>query len=157
MKKNILVLALFTLAAAGAVLALVRAQQEATAAESVVVYKTATCGCCGVWVEHLRAQGFAVVAHDVSHEELTAIAREAGVAPELRSCHTAKVGGYAIEGHVPAADIARLLRERPDVAGIAVPGMPVGSPGMEMGDRRDPYNVVAFAMDGRRSVFAQYR
>lgn len=157
MKKNVLVLALFTLAAAGAVLALVRAQQESTTAESVVVYKTPTCGCCGIWVEHLRAHGFTVVAHDVSPDELTVIAREAGVAPELRSCHTAKVGDYAIEGHVPAADIARLLRERPEVAGIAVPGMPVGSPGMEMGDRRDPYNVVAFARDGRRSVFAQYR
>ncbi|MFP5380489.1 MAG: DUF411 domain-containing protein, partial [Vicinamibacteria bacterium] len=116
-----------------------------------------TCGCCGVWVEHLRANGFTVVAHDVPQAELDGIAREAGLGTELRSCHTAKVGGYAVEGHVPAADIKRLLTERPEVAGIAVPGMPVGSPGMEMGDRRDPYNVVAFTRDGRRSVFAQYR
>lgn len=159
MKKGTLVLALFVLVATGAAIALVRAQQAANtpATEEVVVYKTATCGCCGVWVDHLRANGFTVVAHDVSPDELATIAREAGVASGLGSCHTAKVGGYAVEGHVPAADIARLLRERPDVAGIAVPGMPVGSPGMEMGDRRDPYNVVAFTMDGRRSVFAQYR
>lgn len=143
-------------AVAGAALVLARGQQPATT-ETVQVYKTATCGCCGIWVEHLRSNGFAVVAHDVSQEELTTIAMEAGVSAGLGSCHTAKVGGYAIEGHVPASDIQRLLRERPDVAGIAVPGMPVGSPGMEMGDRRDPYNVVAFTKDGRRSVFAQYR
>ncbi len=143
-------------AVAGAALVLARGQQPATS-ETVQVYKTATCGCCSVWVEHLRSNGFTVVAHDVSQEELTTIASEAGVSSGLGSCHTAKVGGYAIEGHVPASDIQRLLSERPDVAGIAVPGMPVGSPGMEMGDRRDPYNVVAFTKDGRRSVFAQYR
>ncbi len=133
-----------------------RAQQAPTA-ETVVVYKTATCGCCRAWVDHVRAHGFKVEAHDVSREKLAAIASEAGVTRELGSCHTAKVGGYVIEGHVPAADIARLLRERPPVAGIAVPGMPVGSPGMEMGNQRDAYNVVAFTKDGRRSVFAQYR
>ena len=133
-----------------------RAQQAPTAV-TVEVFKTPTCGCCGVWVEHLRANGFTVVAHEVDQAELDGIAREAGLGTELRSCHTAKVGGYAVEGHVPAADIKRLLAERPEVAGIAVPGMPVGSPGMEMGDRRDPYNVVAFTRDGRRSVFAQYR
>lgn len=157
MKKPTLVLVLFTLVAAGAALALVRAQQATPAAEPIVVYKTPTCGCCGVWVEHLRTAGFTVETHDVSHEELTRIAGTAGVAPELRSCHTGLVGGYAIEGHVPAADITRLLKDRPAVAGISVPGMPVGSPGMEMGDRRDPYNVVAFTREGRRSVFAQYR
>lgn len=157
MKKGTLFLVLFTLVAAVAALALVRAQQATSTDASIVVYKTATCGCCGVWVEHLRTAGFTVESHDVSHEELAGIAGEAGVSNELRSCHTAKVGGYAVEGHVPAADIARLLRERPEVAGIAVPGMPVGSPGMELGDRRDPYNVVAFTRDGRRSVFAQYR
>jgi hypothetical protein len=157
MKKHTVVLALFTLVVAGAAFAFVRAQQATSTAESVVVYKTATCGCCGVWVDHLRSNGFSVVTHDVSPEELSTIAREAGVSAGLGSCHTAKVGGYAVEGHVPAADITRLLKERPDVAGIAVPGMPVGSPGMEMGDRVDPYNVVAFTKDGRRSVFAQYR
>lgn len=158
MKKGTLVLALFTLVAVGAAIALVRAQQAAPAGETIVVYKTATCGCCGMWVEHLRTAGFTVESNDVSHEELAGIAGEAGVTNDLRSCHTAKVGGYAIEGHVPASDIARLLKERPEsVIGISVPGMPVGSPGMEMGNRRDPYNVVAFTKDGRRSVFAQYR
>lgn len=157
MKKPALVLVLFTLVAAGAALALVRAQQATPAAESIVVYKTATCGCCGFWVEHLRAAGFTVEAHDVSHEALADIAGKAGVTPDLRSCHTGLVGGYAIEGHVPADDIKRLLKDRPAVAGISAPGMPVGSPGMEMGDRRDPYNVVAFTREGRRSVFAQYR
>ena len=93
----------------------------------------------------------------MSREKLDTIGREAGVTRELGSCHTAKVGGYAIEGHVPAADIARLLRERPAVAGLAVPGMPVGSPGMEVGTQRDPHEVVAFTKDGRRSVFARYR
>jgi hypothetical protein len=142
---------------AAAAFVYVRAQQPAAAADTVVVYKTPTCGCCSIWVEHLRAAGFTVQAHDIDQQALDGIAWEAGLASELRSCHTAKVGGYIVEGHVPAADIARMLRERPEIAGIAVPGMPIGSPGMEMGDRRDPYNVVAFSRDGRRSVFAQYR
>ena len=131
--------------------------QQAPGAETVVVYKTATCGCCKAWVDHVRAHGFKVQAHDVSREQLDAIGREAGVTRELGSCHTARVAGYAVEGHVPAADIARLLRERPAVAGLAVPGMPVGSPGMEMGDQREPYDVVAFTKDGRHRVFTHYR
>jgi hypothetical protein len=108
-------------------------------------------------VDHLRTNGFKVQAHDVSRDRLDTLAGEAGVPRELGSCHTAKVGGYALEGHVPAADIGRLLRERPAVAGLAVPGMPVGSPGMEMGSQRDAYDVVAFTRDGRRRVFSHYR
>jgi len=156
MRHRTVVLLVSVLVAVTVAIASSRAQQPRPA-ETVVVYKTATCGCCKAWVDHVRAHGFTVEAHDVSREKLDAIGREAGVTRELGSCHTAKVGGYAIEGHVPASDIARLLRERPAVAGLAVPGMPVGSPGMEVGNQRDPYEVVAFTKDGRRSVFARYR
>jgi hypothetical protein len=123
-------------------------------ASTVVVYKSPTCGCCGSWVDHLRAEGFTVEVHD--RDDLSEIKRASGVTDNLASCHTAQVGGYVVEGHVPAGDIRRLLRERPPIAGIAVPGMPVGSPGMEVGDRRDRYDVVAFARDGRTSVFARH-
>lgn len=142
---------------AGLVIAVARAQQAAAAPVQVSVYKTATCGCCSIWVEHLRANGFRVEAQDVPSNRLTAIAREAGVTPELGSCHTAKVGGYVVEGHVPAADIHRLLRDKPAIAGIAVRGMPSGSPGMEQGGRRDPYDVIAFTRDGKKSVFASHK
>lgn len=93
----------------------------------------------------------------MNDDELVRVARQAGVPDALSSCHTAQVGGYVVEGHVPAADIRRLLRERPrNVAGIAVPGMPVGSPGMESGNRRQPYNVIAFGRDGSQSVYARH-
>jgi hypothetical protein len=97
-----------------------------------------------------------VEANNVGDAQLRAIAMTAGVADDLASCHTAKVGGYAVEGHVPAADIQRLLKEKPAIAGIAVPGMPMGSPGMEQGGRKDPYDVIAFTKDGKRSVFAKH-
>jgi hypothetical protein len=107
-------------------------------------------------VEHLQANGFQVEAQDVSDARLLAISIEAGVPRDLSSCHTAKVGGYVVEGHVPAADIQRMLKERPPIAGIAVPGMPAGSPGMEQSGRKDPYDVTAFTKDGPRSVFAKH-
>lgn len=107
-------------------------------------------------MEHLRANGFQVEAQNVSDTRLLAIKNEAGVTDDLSSCHTAKVGGYTVEGHVPAADIQRMLKERPPIAGIAAPGMPLGSPGMEQGARKDPYNVLAFTKDGRPSVFAKH-
>lgn len=94
---------------------------------------------------------------NVDNAQLIAVGKEAGVTTNLTSCHTAKVGGYVIEGHVPAADIRRLLREKPAIAGLAVPGMPMGSPGMEQGNSRVPYNVIAFTKDGRTSVFASYK
>ena len=122
----------------------------------MVVYKSASCGCCSSWVEHLRANGFQVDAQNVSDARLLVISREAGVTENLSSCHTAKIGGYVVEGHVPAADIQRMLKERPPIAGLAAPGMPMGSPGMEQGGRKDPYNVVAFTKDGRQSVFAKH-
>lgn len=88
---------------------------------------------------------------------LTAVAMEAGVTDDLRSCHTAKVDGYVVEGHVPAADIQKMLRERPKITGISVPGMPIGSPGMEQGGQKDPYDTVAFTKGGAKTVFARHR
>ena len=119
-----------------------------------MVYKSPTCGCCEKWVEHMKANGFRVVVHDTA--DVTPVKQRAGVTPQLASCHTAFIGGYAIEGHVPAEDVRRLLRDRPDVAGLAAPGMPNGSPGME-GMGRDPYDVVAFKRDGGTAVFASHR
>lgn len=124
------------------------------AATLVTVHKTPTCGCCNAWIDHLRAEGFAVEAIDVA--DTTPVARRLGVPDELRSCHTAEVGGYAIEGHVPAVEIRRLLAERPDAAGLAVPGMPLGSPGMEVNGRSQPYEVILFDRNGSRTVFANY-
>ena len=119
----------------------------------VLVYKSASCGCCRDWVRHLEANGFAVKTHDVS--DLAQVKKQNGVAPRFASCHTARVGSYVIEGHVPARDIKHLLTQQPAVAGLAVPGMPIGSPGME-GARRDPYNVYAFDQDGNVRVYARY-
>jgi hypothetical protein len=119
----------------------------------VTVYKTATCGCCKGWIRHLRANGFAVKAYDV--ENLDQIARQNGVGPYLRSCHTARVGGYVIEGHVPAQDIKRLLAEKPAVAGLTVPGMPASAPGMDEPGKQ-PYTVYTFNTDGSTSAYASY-
>jgi hypothetical protein len=127
---------------------------RAAAAPVVTVVKTPTCGCCTAWVAHLRRAGFEVRVADVA--DVTPAARRLGVPDDLRSCHTASVGGYAIEGHVPAADIMRLLRERPAAAGLAVPGMPMGSPGMEHGAMRQPYQTILFTRAGRRTLFASH-
>ncbi|MDZ7811590.1 MAG: DUF411 domain-containing protein [Ideonella sp.] len=130
-----------------------RAQSPATRVE---VWKSPSCGCCQDWITHLEAHGFSVKVHDVGN----AAARARLKVPEqLGSCHTAWVGGYAIEGHVPATDIRRLLKERPDAIGLTVPGMPIGSPGMdgpEYGQRRDPYDVLLIGQDGRTQVFSSY-
>lgn len=121
---------------------------------AVEVYKTLSCGCCGLWVEHMQQSGFKVNVHNV--RDVTPMRENAGVPDAMASCHTAIVGGYAIEGHVPAADVKRLLRDRPKAAGIAVPGMVQGSPGMEQGQGKDAYNVILFSKGGRPSVFAQH-
>jgi hypothetical protein len=119
----------------------------------VKVFKTRTCGCCGKWVEHLKANGFAP---DVTDVPSTAeYRREYGVPAGMQSCHTATVAGYTIEGHVPAADIQRLLKTKPKARGLAVPGMPLGSPGMES-NRRDAYAVYLFQAGGQTSVFQKY-
>lgn len=122
---------------------------------ALTVYKTATCPCCGGWVEHMRAAGFQVDVQDLP--ELSAIRRRYGVPDEASSCHTGLIGGYAIEGHVPAADVIRLLDEAPDAAGISVPGMPLGSPGMEAPNgAREAYQTMLIGRDGSLSVFAQH-
>jgi hypothetical protein len=121
-------------------------------APQVTVYKSPACGCCGGWVSHMRANGFRVDTMDVA--DVMPIKRKNGVPDSLASCHTALVGGYALEGHVPAADVWRLLRERPAVRGLAVPGMVVGSPGMEQGPPQR-YATIAFDARGTR-VFAQH-
>jgi len=118
---------------------------------AIVVYKQPECGCCGHWIDHVKAAGFRVSTRNRS--DLTAIKRRYGIEPSLMSCHTAVVEGYAVEGHVPADVIQRLLRERPAVTGIAVPGMPAGSPGME-GLVREAYNVVTFDRSGVTRIYA---
>lgn len=117
----------------------------------VTVYKSPTCGCCGKWVEMMRANGFDVTVNDMP--DVTPMKDKQGVPAALRSCHTAVVGGYAIEGHVPVDLVKKLLKEKPNAAGIAVPGMPMGSPGME-GATKDTYNVVLFDKAGKTSVYA---
>jgi hypothetical protein len=129
----------------------VMAQRPRSDSVEVLVYKSPTCGCCSAWVEHLRENGFTVVTKDVT--DVTEVKQTAGVPRDLFSCHTAIVEGYAIEGHVPADLIRQFLAERSGEAGLAVPGMPMGSPGME-GSRRDRYDVIAFARDGTRRVYA---
>ena len=123
--------------------------------QTVTVYKDPTCGCCAKWVEHLRANGFATKVNEVAN--MNEIKEQNHVPRPTRSCHTAVVSGYVIEGHVPAADVQRLVKERPaGVIGLAVPGMPIGSPGMEQGNRVQPYNVLAFDKDGKTRVFASH-
>lgn len=122
---------------------------------TVEVYKSPTCGCCSKWVDHLRSHGFVVRTTDT--ETVDQLKTKHGVPRQARSCHTALVGGYVVEGHVPAADVQRLLKERPAIAGIAVPGMPIGSPGMEVpGVKNQPFDVVAFTKDGSTKVFASH-
>ncbi|NUP54460.1 MAG: DUF411 domain-containing protein [Gemmatimonadaceae bacterium] len=124
-------------------------------ASSITVYKDPSCGCCTKWVEHLRAAGLKPVVHD--RNDMDALKDSLGVPSALRSCHTAVAGKYVIEGHVPAADLTRLLATKPKgVLGLAVPDMPAGSPGMEMSGRRDAYDVVAFSANGKTSVFARH-
>ena len=123
-----------------------------TALPSVIVSKDPNCGCCGAWVNHLRGAGFTVSVRDTG--DLPAIKRRLGVPGELASCHTAEVGEYVIEGHVPADAVKRLLTEKPAAIGLSVPGMPIGSPGME-GGTPETYEVVLFGKQGR-SVFARY-
>jgi len=120
------------------------------------VWKDPQCGCCQAWIEHLQARGFAVEVHDVGN---TAARKRLGLPERLASCHTAWVGGYVIEGHVPAADIERLLKQKPAALGLAVPGMPIGSPGMDgpaYKGRKDAYQVLLVKRDGSTSVFASY-
>jgi hypothetical protein len=120
---------------------------------SVTVYKTPTCGCCSKWVKHLEDHGFSVQTHDLP--DLSSLKRQNGVPWQLASCHTAIVDGYVIEGHVPAEDIERLLDLSPSVSGLAVPGMPIGSPGME-GPNPEAYRVLSFDRAGAVEVFSSH-
>lgn len=129
-------------------------QAASPQAANITVFKDPNCGCCKLWVEHLRKHAFTVVTKDTA--DVTPVKRSGRVPERLYSCHTAFVNGYVIEGHVPAADIQRLLQEKPKIAGLAVGGMPIGSPGMEVGQRKDPYDVVAFSRDGSTQVFAKH-
>ncbi|HEX9752178.1 MAG TPA: DUF411 domain-containing protein [Methyloceanibacter sp.] len=128
----------------------------AAAEGSIEVWKSATCKCCINWVKHLEANGFAVNVNAADPSMLDRIKRQSGIGEELASCHTAKIGGYVIEGHVPAPDIKRLVAERPDALGLTVPGMPVGSPGMEQGAETEPYDVLLIKKDGTTEIFARH-
>jgi hypothetical protein len=127
--------------------------QPAAAIREMVVYKDANCGCCKEWIKHVRAAGFTVKVNDLT--EMAMVKRSFGVPPSLESCHTARIGRYTIEGHVPADLILRLLKEQPATArGLSVPGMPVGAPGMEQGNQKDKYNVILFDSAGKTRVYA---
>lgn len=121
---------------------------------SMQVFKNVGCGCCDLWVDHLRAAGFTAEVQEIS--DMGPIKERVGVPVAMGSCHTAEVGGYFVEGHVPATDIIRLLKERPAAKGLTVPGMPLGSPGMEVEGQSQPYDVFLVANDGTTSVFAHH-
>lgn len=148
--KNVSVLALAAMLGGS----IVAGAQRSPAAPTVEVYKDPTCGCCGKWVEHLRANGFTVRVTNVG--DLSSVKASGGVPAQLQSCHTGKMGKYVLEGHVPAREVTRLLNESPAVAGLAVAGMPIGSPGMEVNGVSHPYDVVAFDAKGKTRVFASY-
>jgi len=124
-------------------------------AVDMVVYRSPSCTCCGKWLENIKSNNFNV--KDIVTEDVQTIKNKYGVTAEMASCHTAIVNGYVIEGHVPANDIEKLLKTKPKLAGIAVPGMPKGTPGMEMGGVKDPYNVMSFNKDNQYEVFSSYK
>ena len=122
----------------------------------ITVYRSPSCGCCGIWLEHAQKHGFKV--KDVKTEEMETLKQKYNVPPELASCHTTIVDGYVMEGHIPVDDIKRFLTEKPkNFAGLAVPGMPLGSPGMEAGDMKQPFQVLAFNKEGKVEVFQEHQ
>lgn len=128
--------------------------ENAVADKEMTVYRSPTCGCCGKWIEHVKNNHFTV--KDIVSNDMDAIKEKYGIPDKLGSCHTAIVDGYVIEGHVPAADIQKLLQTKPKVVGLSAPGMPMGSPGMEMGGSQD-YNVMSFDKDGKVQVFSEHK
>ena len=128
----------------------------AAAETSIEVWKSATCKCCINWVKHLEANGFAVTVNAADPSMLDRLKRQAGIGEKIASCHTAKIGGYVIEGHVPAPDIKRLVAEQPNALGLTVPGMPVGSPGMEQGAETESYDVLLINKDDTTKIFASH-
>ncbi len=146
---------LMTVLLAGATLPLLPTRLLAAGKPQITVYKTAGCGCCKDWIAHLEQNGFAVVANDVPGTE--PYREKYGVPRALAPCHTAVIDGYALEAHVPADEIKRLIAEKPKARGLSVPGMPIGSPGMEVkGERRDAFDVVLFDETGKREVYRHY-
>jgi hypothetical protein len=123
---------------------------------TIEAWKSTTCECCGNWVKHIEANGFNVTVHPVNTSLLDRVRKDAGIPDKLAACHTAKIDGYVIEGHVPSADIKRLIDEKPDAIGLTVPGMPVGAPGMEQGMQFDNYDVLLIRKDGKTEVFASH-
>lgn len=151
MRRNAFTLTMFLLAAA-TIGPIAQSRQP-----SVEVYKDPTCGCCSKWIEHLQGHGFTAKVIETDKDKLEALKASRGIPQKARSCHTAIVGAYVVEGHVPAADVQRLLKERPAIVGIAVPGMPIGSPGMEVpGMKAQSFDVIAFGKDGSTRVFASH-
>ena len=142
--------------ALGLIMAAIPAAACAKPAKAAVlnIYKSPYCGCCGAWVEHIKSSGIRAVVREM--EDVSPIAKKAGVPDKVRSCHTATIDGYFVEGHVPATDIRKLLRERPKARGIAVPGMPIGSPGMEQGGRKDAFNTLIVDRSGAVRVFSRH-
>ncbi len=134
-------------------LALLATAQIAVAA-TLAVSKSPTCGCCGEWVQRMRSAGFTVTVSEVPDPAV--VSRKLGVPETLRSCHTTRIDGYVIEGHVPAADIRRLLREKPKAVGLSVAGMPMGAPGMEHGGHVQRFNTILIGRDGRQTVWARH-
>jgi hypothetical protein len=127
---------------------------SAANAAQLTVHKSPYCGCCAKWIEHVEKHGFTVKV--VETQDMASVKKRLGVPDGLASCHTTEAGGYFIEGHVPAADIQRLLAQKPRAAGIAVPGMPLGAPGMEAGDQRQPYATMLVSKAGKPSVYVQH-
>lgn len=147
-RRNILSMAL------GAVALMTRPAMAVGALPQVEVFKSPHCGCCGAWADHMKAAGFPVKVTLV--DDTTTTRKRVGLPDKFGSCHTALVGGYAVEGHVPAGEVKRLLAQKPDAIGLAVPGMPPGSPGMDAGSRKHPYKVYLISRSGRETVFASY-
>jgi hypothetical protein len=140
------------LLAIGLVLGNIPAQAEEPTA--ITVYRSPSCSCCGKWLEHLKQNNFTI--KDVPTEDMQAIKTKYGVSEKMASCHTAIVDGYVVEGHVPADDIKAMLKTKPNIVGIAVPEMPSGTPGMEMGGKKDPYNVMSFDAENHYQVFKSH-
>lgn len=130
-------------------------QKVTNSAGTIEVYRSKSCGCCGKWLEHMQDNQFTVIDHVL--DDVQATKARYGVTAELASCHTATIDGYVIEGHVPASDIKKLLQQKPNVVGLTVPGMPMGTPGMEMGGKKDAYQVLSFDKNQHTQVFTDYK
>jgi hypothetical protein len=135
-------------------LAVINMPTQAEQATAITVYRSPSCSCCGKWIAHLKQNNFVI--KEIMSDDMDAIKKQHGVSDDMASCHTALVDGYVIEGHVPADDIKTLLKTKPKVAGIAVPQMPAGTPGMEMGNKKDPYNVMSFDQNNQYQVFKSH-